>query len=59
MILLNKLIRVDLVLLVGFFSLFFVPAGGWRDALIGFVAAALVISMAQHISHYKSYKKFY
>jgi hypothetical protein len=59
MILFNKLILVDLFLLAGFISLFFVHAGAIWDVLFGFTAAVLIISIGQHFNNYKSYRKFY
>jgi hypothetical protein len=59
MIFFNKLILVDLFLLAGFISLFFVHAAAIRDVLFGFTAAVLIISIAQHFNHYKSYRKFF
>lgn len=55
----NKLIGVDVVLLVSIVTLIFVRPGKWSDALTGFIAALFVISIVNHVKHYITYKKFY
>ncbi len=59
MILFNKLVRMDLLLLLAVIALFVIGASKWRDALVGFTLALLLISLASHFKHYKTYKKFY
>ncbi|HEY4967323.1 MAG TPA: hypothetical protein VII28_13050 [Puia sp.] len=59
MILFNKLIRTDLLFMLAIMSLFFIKNGALKDGVLGFAAAVFVISIFNHISHYKSYKKFY
>ena len=59
MILYNKLIRMDLVLLTAVLLLIFIKSGGLKDALIGFVSALVILSVINHVKHYQQYKKFY
>ena len=59
MILYNKLFRIDMVLAISVIILFFVKPGVWSNVLTGFIAAAFVISFANHVTHYLKYKKFY
>ncbi len=59
MILFNRLVRTDLVLLIAVVSLFFVKSSGWEDALLGFAAALFIYSIFNHVRHFKLYKKFY
>jgi hypothetical protein len=59
MILLNKLIRVDLLLLAAVAILFVVRAGFWRGVLEGAGAALLFLSVLNHIEHYQRTKKLY
>lgn len=59
MILFNKLVRVDLALLLGIILLFTVPSGVWRDLVLGFTTVALIISLFNHAAHYKQTKKLY
>jgi hypothetical protein len=55
----NKLIGVDVILLVSIVALVFVNPGKWSDALTGFIAAVFVISIVNHVKNYITYKKFY
>ncbi len=59
MIVNRKLFWIDMILLASVFTLIFLKPGKPRDALTGGVAALFVISFANHIRHYISYKKFY
>jgi hypothetical protein len=60
MILFNKLIRTDLALVAGMIVLLFVPGHNvWIGILEGFCGALFVMSIIQHIQHYKLTKKFY
>jgi len=59
MILYNRLIRMDLLLLAAGLSLIFMKSGGLRDALLGFGLATGILSAINHIKHYQQYKKFY
>ena len=59
MIVNRKLFWIDIVLLASVITLLFLKPGKLRDALTGAVAALFVISFANHIRHYISYKKFY
>jgi hypothetical protein len=59
MILFNKLVRTDLVLLIAVILLFVVRTGFWVSFLEGFGAAVLFISLANHIQHYQRTKKLY
>jgi hypothetical protein len=59
MILLNRLIRTDLVLLIVVTLLFILRANPWRDVLEGAGAVIFLISFGNHIGHYKRTKKFY
>ena len=59
MIVNRKLFWIDMVLLASVFVLIFLKPGKLSDALTGGVAALLVISFANHVRHYISYKKFY
>ena len=59
MILFNKLIRVDLVLLVAVLLLLVVQTGFWRGFLEGMGAVCLFLSIINHIEHYQRTKKLY
>ena len=60
MILFNKLVRIDLLLVVAVVLLFVVAGGGfWRGFLEGVAIALLFISIANHIQHYQRTKKLY
>jgi hypothetical protein len=60
MILFNKLIRIDLILLVAVVLLFVVGSGGfWRGFLEGMAATLLFLSVINHIQHYQRTKKLY
>ena len=59
MILFNKLIRTDLMLMLAIVSLFFIPKGRWADVVLGLATALFIISIVNHIIHFRSYKKFY
>jgi len=58
-ILFNKIIRTDLILLAGIVALVLVKPGALRDVLTGFTAAVFVLSVAFHLQQYKLYRKFY
>lgn len=59
MIVNRKLFWIDMVLLASLFSLIFLKPGKLADALTGGAAALFVISFANHVRHYISFKKFY
>jgi hypothetical protein len=59
MIVNRKLFWVDMALLASVFTLIFLKPGKLSDALTGAIAALFVISFANHIRHYISFKKFY
>mgnify|MGYP001599241132 CR=1 FL=1 len=59
MILFNKLNRTDLLLLIAVVLLFMLKAGSERDFVLGCISPVLIISMANHIAHYKQTKKLY
>ena len=59
MIVNRKLFWIDMALLASVFTLIFLKPGKLNDALTGGVAALFVISFANHIRHYISFKKFY
>ncbi|HCL84705.1 MAG TPA: hypothetical protein DIC22_12060 [Chitinophagaceae bacterium] len=59
MIINNKLLRIDLVLLIAVVSLAFMKPGRWSEILTGFTGAVFFISIVNHVRHYISYKKFY
>jgi hypothetical protein len=60
MILFNKLIRIDLILLVAVIMLFVVGGGSfWRGFFEGMAAALLFLSVMNHIQHYQRTKKLY
>ena len=60
MILFNKLIRIDLVLLVAVVLLFVVGSGGfWRGFFEGMAGVLLFLSVVNHIQHYQRTKKLY
>ena len=55
----NKMILTDLIFALAILSLLFITSGGLLDGILGFAAASFIISVANHISHYRTYKKFY
>jgi hypothetical protein len=60
MILFNKLVRVDLILAIAVILLLIVRAGSfWQGFLQGAIAVMLIISVVNHIDHYKQTKKIY
>jgi hypothetical protein len=59
MILFNKLIRVDLFLLIAVLLLFVFRTDKWRSVLEGAIAVMLLISILNHIEHYRRTKKWY
>jgi hypothetical protein len=59
MIVNRKLFWIDMALLASVFTLIFLKPGKLSDVLTGGVAALFVISFANHIRHYISFKKFY
>lgn len=59
MIVNRKLFWLDMVLLASVFSLIFVKPGKLSDALTGGIAVLFVISFANHVRHYITFKKFY
>jgi hypothetical protein len=59
MIVNRKLFWLDMALLASVIILIFLKPGKLRDVLTGGIAALFVISFANHIRHYISYKKFY
>ncbi len=59
MIFYNKLFRIDMVMVIAVICLIFVKPGKWSDILTGIIAALFVISFANHLRHFITYKKFY
>lgn len=59
MILFNKLIRIDLILLVCLFSIFLIRNAKRVDVILGVSAALFVMSVINYVKHFKLYKKFY
>jgi hypothetical protein len=59
MILLNKLVRTDILILLAVLGILLVPGGFWKGALEGAAAAMLFISVLNHVDHYKKTKKLY
>ncbi|HEY2347729.1 MAG TPA: hypothetical protein VGH64_01875 [Puia sp.] len=59
MIVNRKLFWLDMILLALVFTLIFLKPGKLSDALTGGIAALFVISFANHVRHYITYKKFY
>jgi hypothetical protein len=59
MILLNKLIRTDVVLVLAVVLLLLVRVGFWRGFLEGAAAVLLFLSIVNHIEHYQRTKKLY
>jgi hypothetical protein len=59
MILFNKLVRIDLLVLVTAVMAFVITSDFWHGFLQGFSAALLFISILQHIQHYQRTKKLY
>ena len=55
----NKLIRTDLIFALAILSLFFITGSAFRDGVFGFATALFIISIVNHIRHYRTYKKFY
>jgi len=58
-ILYNKLIRTDLLMAIAILLLFVVKGDFPRGVLQGFVAAVFLISIGNHIGHYKKTKRLY
>jgi len=59
MILFNKLVRIDLLLLIAVVLIFVIRDGFWYGFLQGFAVALLFLSIANHIQHYQRTKKLY
>lgn len=59
MILYNKLIRIDIFLLMGIILFFILKSDFWHGVISGFTAGCLLISIMNHIRYYKQTKKFY
>jgi hypothetical protein len=59
MILFNKLARIDLLLLIGLILFFILKSDFWHGVISGFTAGCLLISIVNHIRHYKQTKKLY
>ena len=59
MILFNRLVRTDLVLLIAVVSMVFVKSAGLRDVLLGFTSVLFIFSIFNHVRHFRFYKKFY
>ena len=55
----NKIILTDLVLALAIVSLFFLPSGSLRDGVLGAAVAVFIIAIANHVTHYRTFKKFY
>ncbi len=60
MILFNKLVRTDLLLVIALILLLLVPGGDfWHVFLQGVIGVTLCISLWNHADHYKRTKKLY
>ena len=60
MILFNRLIRTDLLIVVALVLLLIVRSGTfWQGVLEGMIVTMLFISIWGHIDHYKRTKKLY
>jgi len=59
MIVNKKLFWLDMVMLSLVLALIFLEPGKLSDVVTGCVAALFVISFANHIRHYITFKKFY
>jgi hypothetical protein len=59
MIVNKKLFWLDMIMLSLVLILFFLEPGKLNDVLTGCIAALFVISFANHIRHYMTFKKFY
>jgi hypothetical protein len=55
----NKLIRVDIFLLIGIVLFFVVQREPWHGIFSGFAAGCLLISIMNHIAYYRQTKKLY
>jgi len=55
----NKLVRVDVCLLLGIILFFVVQREPWHGIITGFTAGCLLISTMNHIEYYKQTKKLY
>ena len=55
----RKLFWLDMVMLACVIVLFFLKPGKLYDLFTGGIAALFVISFANHIRHYITFKKFY
>ena len=59
MILFNKLIRTDLLLAICVVVVFLLHTGVLKYIFEGFVFATLLVSIFDHIEHYKQTRKLY
>jgi hypothetical protein len=61
MILLNKLVRIDLALLVAVicFVIFRNGTGNAGSFFLGLSVGIFLLSLGLHVRHYREYKKFY
>jgi hypothetical protein len=59
MILFNKLVRTDLLLLIALVLLFVIQGEKWKSFYGGICAIVFLISIGLHIQHYKLTKKLY
>jgi hypothetical protein len=59
MILYNKLVRTDLALMVAVILLAFFRNDPVKSLLMGLLFGIFIISLVNHISHYRKYKKLY
>jgi hypothetical protein len=59
MVLFNKLVRNDLLILVALIGIFILPGGFWKGILEGATAAMVFISILNHIEWYKKTKRLY
>lgn len=59
MFLTNRLIVVDLLLLLSVVLFFIIQTGNWKDMVLGFATVLLIFSIGSHIGHYKKTKKLY
>lgn len=59
MILFDKLIRIDLLLLIAVVVFFILKTSFWHPVLPEFISGLLFISRADHMGYYKRTKKLY
>jgi hypothetical protein len=59
MILFNKLVRTDILIVLAVVGMLLLPGGFWKGVLEGATAAMLCISLWNHADYYKKTKKIY